>query len=246
MIKNRGKIINKLKDFHLSDKEISLYLAVLANGPTTATNLAKASNLKRPTVYVLLEGLEEKGLVEVNVIKGRQFFKVSTLDKFKDLIEEELLKIEKQRRMVDGLIDELSTFKQAGKEPVSTTYHEGEEGIFNIFEQIIASGQEPEFFGSTKELSKKYGREKWFRVFTKAKDEKSEARVMTNKSSLAKENMKNIKILPEDFESKAIMVAFGEKISLMTLGKYPFGIVIENKEITKLIKFMLQFSWNKI
>jgi len=72
---NKNQIISQLKNFGLSDKEISLYLAVLANGPTTATNLARAAGLKRPTVYVLLETLLDRGLLASEKNKGKQFLK---------------------------------------------------------------------------------------------------------------------------------------------------------------------------
>jgi len=249
--KNKSQIINRLKAFGLSDKEIALYLAILSNGPTSPTNLSRASGLKRPTVYVLLEELEKKELIEQTTIKGRQFFKVSTLNQFKELVEDELLKLEKQRRMVDGLIDELEVFKQAGKEPAFTTHFEGEQGIFAIFEEIIESGEKPLFFGSTHALAKKYDEDKWLKTITKGKEKEKEenARIITDKSKLIKkmlnENSKKLKMLPDDFSSKAALVIFGKKIAIMSLSTNPFGVIMENKEVAGLMKIMFSFAWEQ-
>ena len=252
MEKDKSKIVNYLKAFGLSDKEISLYLAVLTNGPTSPTNLARVSGLKRPTVYVLLEELEKRELLTLTTIKGRQFYKASSLDQFKDLVEEESLKIEKQRRMVDGLIGELEIFQKAGKEPAFTSHFEGEQGIFAIFEQIIESEEKPLFFGSTQALTKVYNEDKWLKTISKGKkpgENNEEARIISDKSKTIKkmlnETPDRTKILPESFTSRAALIIFGEKLAIMSLTGNPFGVIIENKEIAGLMKFMFTNSWQQ-
>lgn len=248
---NKNQIISQLKNFGLSDKEISLYLAVLANGPATATNLARSSDLKRPTAYVLLESLMDRGLVAIDKINGKQFFKVSALDKFKDLIEDELLKVERQKRAIDNLVNELTAFREAGREPAFTSYHEGEGGLFNIFENIANSGEKPFFFGSVNALLNQYTDEKWIKIFHKLKNEEG-SKIITNKNrdfekSLKEEDISEtqLKLLPPDFDAKAVTIIYGNKVALLALAYHPFGVIIENKEISSLIKFMFETSWNK-
>jgi HTH-type transcriptional regulator, sugar sensing transcriptional regulator len=248
---NKNQIISQLKSFGLSDKEISLYLAVLANGPATATNLARSSDLKRPTAYVLLEALIDRGLIAIEKINGKQFFKVSALDKFKDLIEEEFLKVERQKRVIDNLVNELTAFREAGREPAFTSYYEGEGGLFDIFQNIAGSKEEPCFFGSVNALLNKYTDEKWVKIFHKLKnDEGSKILADRNREfekGLKQEGIleKQLKILPADFDAKAVTVIFGNKVALIALAYHPFGVIIENKEIASLVKFMFNSSWNK-
>lgn len=248
---NKNQIISQLKSFGLSDKEISLYLAVLANGPATATNLARSSDLKRPTAYVLLDALLDRGLIVVEKNNGKQFFKVSALDKFKDLIEEELLKVERQKRVIDNLVNELTAFREAGREPAFTSYHEGEGGLFDIFQNIADSKEEPHFFGSVNTLLKKYADEKWVKIFHKLKNGEG-SKILTDKNrdfekELKQEGIseKQLKLLPENFDAKAVTIIFGNKIALVALAYHPFGVIIENKEIAGLIKFMFNSTWNK-
>lgn len=239
-----------MKSFGLSDKEISLYLAVLANGPTTATNLARASALKRPTVYVLLETLLDRGLLSQERLNGKQFFKVSSLDKFKDLIDDEFLKIERQRRAIDGLIKELTSFREAGREPAFTSYHEGEGGIFNIFQQVLTSGEEPYFFGNAEALLKKYSDEKWAKIFQPTKKDGDGSKILAEKfrpfqQGLTQEGIQEVQLgfLPPEFEAKAALLIFGNKTAFIALAHYPFGVVIENKEIANMLKFMFGSLW---
>ena len=57
-----------------SAKEAKLYLTLLARGGGTAAELTAASALQRPTVYSLLESLQEKGLVAKCLHGSRSFF----------------------------------------------------------------------------------------------------------------------------------------------------------------------------
>lgn len=248
---NKNQIISQLKSFGLSDKEISLYLAVLANGPATATNLARSSDLKRPTAYVLLESLLDRGLIVIEKNNGKQFFKVSSLDKFKDLIEEEFLKVERQKRVIDNLVTELAAFREAGREPAFTSYHEGEGGLFDIFQNIAVSGEQPKFFGSVNALLNKYTDEKWIKIFHKLKNDEG-SNILSDKNrefekELKQEGIaeKQFKLLPADFDAKAVTIIFGNKVALLALAYHPFGVIIENKEVANLVKFMFNTAWNK-
>ena len=53
-----------LKNLGLNDKEANIYLALLQLGKSTATKIAKKSGLKRPTTYVIIEQLIDKGFVQ--------------------------------------------------------------------------------------------------------------------------------------------------------------------------------------
>ena len=50
-----------LRNFGLNDKEARVYVALLELGQTTAYAIAERSGLKRPTVYVILDDLRQKG-----------------------------------------------------------------------------------------------------------------------------------------------------------------------------------------
>ena len=52
-----------LKTIGLSDKESAVYMALLQLGQATAYAVAVKSGLKKPTTYIILDELIEKGLV---------------------------------------------------------------------------------------------------------------------------------------------------------------------------------------
>ena len=57
------EITEDLKTLGLNQKEASIFLASLELGPATISDIARRSNIKRTTVYNLIEPLLQKNLV---------------------------------------------------------------------------------------------------------------------------------------------------------------------------------------
>jgi len=252
MKKARTELFNQLKIFGLSDKETILYLTVLSNGPATASNLAKAASLKRPTVYVLLESLKQKGLVALTKIKGKQFFKISSLEKFKDLIEIESAKIDRQKKSIQNFLGELKSFQQAGKESGAITYFEGDQGIFTIFQKVVESGQDPFFIGSSKMLVERYSDQRWIKMISGPREQigKSRSKIITDQSTLTQKRLaespspfRQLKLLPADFTTQGGVVIFGDYVALISFTNYPFGVLVESKTLADLMRFMFESNW---
>jgi sugar-specific transcriptional regulator TrmB len=56
-------LIQSLKNLGLNEKEAKVYVALLQCPGATAYLIARHSGLKRPTTYVVLEDLIDKGVV---------------------------------------------------------------------------------------------------------------------------------------------------------------------------------------
>lgn len=63
-----------LKDIGLDDEEIAAYTALLKSGESGATELAKDIGVKRTTIYPILEGMMEKGIVSSYKRGAKQYF----------------------------------------------------------------------------------------------------------------------------------------------------------------------------
>ncbi|MCX6729918.1 MAG: BlaI/MecI/CopY family transcriptional regulator, partial [Candidatus Portnoybacteria bacterium] len=70
------KNINVLQQFGLSNNEAKVYLAGLEIGQASIQDLAQKSQVKRTTIYTVLEGLKEKGLMS-QIKRGSKAFLVS-------------------------------------------------------------------------------------------------------------------------------------------------------------------------
>ncbi len=57
------ELLRSLEEIGLTDKEARVYLALLSLESSTAYRVAERCGIKRPTVYVILDDLRQKGLV---------------------------------------------------------------------------------------------------------------------------------------------------------------------------------------
>ena len=110
-----------LKDLGLSEKEAQVYIALLELGSANVTQIARKSNLKRPTIYILLEELRKKSLLLKIPHAKKAIFSAQDPDKF---FEESL----KRAREAHNVLSELKAIQKKDNK-VSTMYFEGEEGV---------------------------------------------------------------------------------------------------------------------
>lgn len=59
----KKELVGSLEQVGLTEKEAEVYLALLSLGSATAYRIAEQCEVKKPTVYVILEELRKKGLV---------------------------------------------------------------------------------------------------------------------------------------------------------------------------------------
>jgi sugar-specific transcriptional regulator TrmB len=81
-------VARQLLDFGLTDKEASIYLALLRNGKARAGEIARKLQLNRMIVYRVLTKLQERELVRATVEKPMKFIPV-TLEKALDILIKE-------------------------------------------------------------------------------------------------------------------------------------------------------------
>lgn len=68
------QIIRLVKDLGLTDFEARIYFAALSLGPTTALKLSKTADIKRATVYNVINDLVQKGYMRIEPIGFKRLF----------------------------------------------------------------------------------------------------------------------------------------------------------------------------
>lgn len=63
-----------LSKFGFSDKEISVFSALLELGTSVVSDLAKKADINRSTTYVILESLDKQGVIKVTENRGIKVF----------------------------------------------------------------------------------------------------------------------------------------------------------------------------
>lgn len=232
-------MIEELKEFGLSDNEITVYTTLLKTGTTTANRLAAISGMKRTTVYDTLNALILKGIVSTFTKDDVRNFKASDPKKIIDLLEE-------KKKRIERVIPELQNMREIIKEKNGVTYFEGKKGVITVLNDIL--DQKPKdlvFIGSRKMA--KIPLKHYPENFVRKRVEKN----IPITGILAYED-KQDKFLQEsgaesisDFVYKKEINAtlsdifiYGDKVAFITNIEDTAGVIIKNKEIAKMMKLI--------
>lgn len=116
-----NKYTELLEQFGLSDKESALYLALLELGQADVAAIAAKANVKRPTAYVLLDALRDKGFVSLQDGTSRQY----QAEDPRKLLAYEKTKVSQLEKALPGM---LGLASQSELKP-GTRFFSGKEGI---------------------------------------------------------------------------------------------------------------------
>lgn len=242
-----------LKQLNFSEKEINIYLAALAMGSAPISKLAKKAGIKRPTAYVILEKLEEKGLVSLSEKKNKQIFVIQDPDKLLKMIEqqkEELLEKEEEIKK------NLPKFKALIKKDTSIPlfrYYEGREAVWNIFDDLIESKQNASVVAAG-EIYNILGMKRFTKnVVQKRFQLGTEARIIADQHpenlrgwKEEKTIIRNYRFLPKDIVLDTSVYLYANKIALIFLKGNLSGIIIENEKLFLVFKFMFDSLWREL
>ena len=149
------KLSKQLRDFGLSENEVSVYIALLQGGSDTAANIAKKAKLNRSTTYVQLDTLMNYGLASTFKKGKKTFFSPESPHNVKRLISAKIEELEHERDNIESLIPDLNELYVSTGEEADVKTFEGVEGLKTMRNNVLASGGE-EFFAAfnTTELYK--------------------------------------------------------------------------------------------
>ena len=113
----------ELREFGLSDNEITIYIALLKTGTTTANRIAEITGLKRSTTYDNLHLLMSKGLASKIIKDQVSYYTAAEPKKIVNLLEEKKQRVEK-------IVPELNALQRIAEEKIGVTFYEGKKQNF--------------------------------------------------------------------------------------------------------------------
>ncbi len=240
-------IINTLMDLGLTNKEASLYYALLRKGRSTVLELAKESGLKRPTVYLTLDSLRNKGLIlKIPYAKKSVYIAKEPDEFFRDTYN-------KIKRAGDNLSQIKALSKKEDK--VFVRYYEGEgevkESLFYRIEELKGT-EDVGFFAKAEEISPFLikSSHQWRE---ESKHRNIKVKGIAPFHPTLEEFRKTDKNLDQVFKSIPISL-YSSNCSIdatdlfvrIVLFNENQSVIIENKEIVKTIKQIFNICWESI
>ena len=240
-----------LKSIDLSDKEISVYDALLPLGTATVRILATRTGINRGTVHDILEGLAKKGMVISEERGSKHRFIVAPPEKILSALEDKERRISEQKNKVASALPQLMSMyaKQGGRPHVE--YYDSDEGIKSILEDVLETVSK----SATKEYivySSKSLRNYLYKLFPNFTKEKIKRKIKTKVIALGEGGdpvnlqMAERKWLADD--APAYILIYGPKVALISVAedKSPFGVLIRDEKIAATQKILFSELWSKI
>jgi HTH-type transcriptional regulator, sugar sensing transcriptional regulator len=243
--------LTALQSAGLSDKEASVYLALLQLSGAGAQTISTQAKVKRGTVYTILESLMKKGLVSSAEKAGKQLFFAEDPSKIEDLLAERRVELERTEASVRDTMGELRRLHYSGGTRPVVRYFEGEEGLKELLKEIRTSQNDqsvsftdldcllrrfPGVYSGT--TSPRIQKKRWASVLytsthgpvSGVRDAKKyrEAQWVAFKKEL-------------DFDGD--ITIYENKVSITSFREPPVSILIEHEDITRLIRALFTLAW---
>ena len=244
-------MINKrqLTELGFSEKEASVYLALLELGPSTTSEISRMAKINRTTGYDILESLVSDGLVNSIGKTKIQKFVAENPDKVIVFLENKIKQSEEKLKQAYNLLPELFSIYNEKEKP-KVKYYEGVEAVKEVFEDTLTA--EKEIIGyavgtdAFESVGEKYLRDYFRRRVAKnikvrviAPDDIDTLKVIAKD----KEELRESLTVPRDkfyfttetniYNNKVLTVSWKEK----------FAVLVESKEIADAQKKVFELAW---
>ncbi len=123
-------ITGQLTQLGLPTHQAKVYLACLQLGESSVLNIARYSNLKRPSVYLLLDDLQKRGLVTKSQRQGKTSYQAESPT---TLIKH----LEQQRGIAETILPSLQALYNVDPEKPNIKIAEGIDGVRTVYSTIF-------------------------------------------------------------------------------------------------------------
>ena len=233
-----------LHQLGFSDKEAEVYLALNTFGPSPAATLARITNIKRTSMYDILNALMAKNLI-VTFKKGQTTF--YAIDDLNKLLHNEREKV----RLAESVVRQLDSEK-ATQEGIPINHYIGEENYREMYEDILRA--------NPKELMAWLHLDKFYKALDPVREEEwtlqrikqgMYARLILVDTPLArkfrrqdKERLRSTVIIPKEFSFDTNCFLYENHIMLFDADKVVTGIRINHPGIYTMQKQIFEMTWN--
>jgi len=233
-----------LIEYGLRKTEAEIYIVCLRLGNSTVYKIAEKVGLPKSTVYDTLKSLNEKGLITYIIKSGVKYFEAVNPEKLIDILEEKKAKISE-------VIPKLKEIQEKIVEKPEVNVYYGKEGLKTILQDVLKIKKDFLIMGNFGEFEKYF--DFYSSLFVKQRvknkiicmliEEKSKKNLELKKND--KKEKRITKFLDGIQDLKSEIYVYGDKIALLTLmEEEPVGVVIKNKEMAKLMRFIFEKVWS--
>lgn len=247
-----------LQKIGLSEKDAEVYLACLELGTQPASVIARKAGLKRPTTYLILEGLVKRGLVSEYTGSNVKYFTAVSPEYLLNYVEKQRRELSSHQRELEEYLPQLQSLTNPYALSPKVRFYEGMSGIERVMNDTFTSKEILRCYSTmdawflrqdTKEYITWYSHQ---RVFKKIPIHSINTDTPTSRKYIEADypaevdpQLSHFRWLPKDIQifSNEINI-YDNKMAIACLGKNELlGILIESESIASTQKSIFEVAW---
>lgn len=229
----------------LAPNEAAVYLSALSLGASSALQLARASNLKRTTVYSVVESLQAKGLMTLEAHGFKRLFAAEGPERLESLLDE-------RRQAFLSVLPELSGLFKLKGAATFIKYYQGLEGMKAVYESLLNDVRPGEDYlivsnpNQWMKLAEDFFRdflERRARLPIRIRGLFERGPVSSKLKQLEKRYNQHIRFLPAETSLSTNLVVIPKKVVIHQLSAPVMAYVIENQSVVKMHREIFEIMW---
>ncbi|TSC75407.1 MAG: transcriptional regulator TrmB [Parcubacteria group bacterium Gr01-1014_33] len=230
----------------LTQKEAAIYLATLELGQAPVLRIAQKAGVKRPTAYITLSSLHEKGLIDIIPKRATTFYRATDPDLLLEKFNEKVGKFK-------SLLPELKAISNSSPNKPKVKFYEGKTSILSLYEKEIFNRHEILALVSIKELIRVLSAKELNDLVHIMKATGTHIREFVEKSSEAEEYLKEknrlalgeTKFLTPELHFNIDILVYENTVAMIS-PKTVIAVLIEDIAIANAQRQFLEFLWKSL
>lgn len=234
----------------LSHGQAKVYLTCLQLGRDTVLNIAKHADLKRPTVYLLLEDLEKKGLVTKTKKEHKTFFKAEEPSRL-------MSSLKVQEEIVDSILPSLNALYNIDPQKPNIKIAEGNKSVANVYNGIFNymsahPDEELLIFGALKKAAENFEAEVVDYYMKSISKSKNVIREIGNNDPETRRYFRQSHGVNPNHEIRLIRshgsfdsdnLLYGNTVVIISVDEQIFATIIESPAIANTYRTLFNMAW---
>jgi sugar-specific transcriptional regulator TrmB len=243
----------KLLKVGLSEKAITVYLALLSIGKGNVSAIARKSELKRTSLYQYLDELLQRDFL-FQTMKGKRVeYAAANPRKLLSSFEKEKRELEHRKTGVEAAIPELEALYLKSFRKPQVTFYEGRDRILEAYREIVETNQDVYSMFSLDHFFTVFTKEENHELLTQLKasgvtlyDLIERPEVETDRTWMKKyESFVKQKVLPEELRFESDLLVTGDRLFLVSFENL-VAVIITDHAIADMQRRFLKFIWKRL
>ncbi len=249
-MKENSELKLALQSLDFSEKEATVYIAILELGKGTVSQISRKAGINRTTGYEILDSLINKGIVNLSGKEPKTEYAVEPPEALVTYFKKEADLAKERINKTQSLSPQLLRVYATQDRP-RIKFYEGIEGLKHVYEDTLTSSETILAYASVEDVNS--GIPNYFPEYFKRRSAKNihiraifpETPLAYERSALDMDEKRESLLVPFDKYNFTPEINIYDNKIMIASWKEKLGIIIESKEIADVMKKIYGLAWEE-